>query len=256
MQKKERKERFMRYHILDNLRALNLISMIAYHLSWDMVHLFGADWGWYEGEAAYIWQQSICWIFILLSGFCWSMGNRRWRRGCEVFLGGMCVTVVTLLAVPEERVLFGVLTCLGSCMLLMIPAEKFLRKVPAKVGFLAGMGLFLVFRNINKGCLGFESMCVGNISEKWYRNLVTAYLGFPAASFYSADYFSLIPWCFLFVTGYFLYRVAAESGNLPRLEGKRVPCLGWMGKHSMLLYMLHQPVIYLVLQVCLTCILL
>ena len=56
-----------RWAALDNLRGLTLLSMIAYHACWDMVYLFGADWGWYRSAAAYVWQQSICWTFILLS---------------------------------------------------------------------------------------------------------------------------------------------------------------------------------------------
>lgn len=246
----EKRNTFMRYHTLDNLRALNLISMIAYHFSWDMVYLFGADWQWYRSEAAYIWQQSICWIFILLSGFCWSMGHRKWRRGLEVFAGGICITAVTLLFMPDERVLFGVLTCLGSCMLLMILAEEWLKRVPAKAGILVALGLFFVFRNVNEGYLGFERVRLLSLPEGWYRTLGTAYLGFPAAGFYSTDYFSILPWFFLFAAGYFLYRIVNESGKISCLQGKRVLWMEWLGQHSLLIYMLHQPVIYLVLMVC------
>ena len=53
---------------LDALRGLTLVSMIAYHACWDLVYLVHADWDWYRGTGAYIWQQSICWTFILLSG--------------------------------------------------------------------------------------------------------------------------------------------------------------------------------------------
>ena len=64
---------------LDALRGLTLVSMIAYHACWDLVYLFHADWDWYRGTGAYIWQQSICWTFILLSGFCFSLGRRPLR---------------------------------------------------------------------------------------------------------------------------------------------------------------------------------
>ena len=55
---------------LDSLRGLTLFSMIAYHLCWDLVYLRGLPWAWYNGFWAYIWQQSICCTFILLSGYC------------------------------------------------------------------------------------------------------------------------------------------------------------------------------------------
>ena len=100
---------------LDSLRGLTLVSMMAYHACWDLVYLFHADWDWYRGTGAYIWQQSICWTFILLSGFCFSLGRRPLRRGLTVFGCGWVVTLVTVLFMPEEQIWFGVLTLIGSC---------------------------------------------------------------------------------------------------------------------------------------------
>ena len=99
---------------LDALRGLTLVSMIGYHACWDLVYLFHADWDWYRGTGAYIWQQSICWTFILLSGFCFSLGRRPLRRGLTVFGCGWVVTLVTVLFMPEEQIWFGVLTLIGS----------------------------------------------------------------------------------------------------------------------------------------------
>ena len=61
-------------------------------------------------QSAYIWQQSICWTFILLSGFCIPFSRRLLRRGLEVFGAGALVMLVTNLVLPEDRVIFGVLT--------------------------------------------------------------------------------------------------------------------------------------------------
>ena len=141
---------------LDALRGLTLVSMIAYHACWDLVYLFHADWDWYRGTGAYIWQQSICWTFILLSGFCFSLGRRPLRRGLTVFGCGWVVTLVTVLFMPEEQIWFGVLTLIGSCMLLMVPLEKLLRHVPVGVGLAASAALFTLLRNVNQGTLGFE----------------------------------------------------------------------------------------------------
>ena len=89
--------RARRIAALDTLRGLMLVSMIAYHACWDLVYLFHRDWDWYRGTGAYIWQQSICWTFILLSGFCWQMGRHPLRRGLTVFGCGAAVSAVTLL---------------------------------------------------------------------------------------------------------------------------------------------------------------
>ena len=113
-----------RLHLLDTLRGITLISMIGFHGMWNLVHLFGMKAPWYRGTPGYIWQQSICWTFILLSGFCWSFSRNHLKRGLLVFGGGAVVTAVTCLLMPQNRIIFGVLTCIGSCMLLMIPVEK------------------------------------------------------------------------------------------------------------------------------------
>ena len=96
-----------RLSLLDTLRGITLMSMILYHAAWDAVYLLGIQWEWYHGTGAFIWQQSICWTFILLSGFCLPLGRHPMRRGVEVFGAGLLVTAVTVLVIPENRVVFG-----------------------------------------------------------------------------------------------------------------------------------------------------
>lgn len=234
-----------RLHLLDALRGFTLIHMIVFHGLWNLVYLFGVKADWYRGTPGYIWQQWICWTFILLSGFCWSLGRKHLKRGLLVFGGGALVSAVTLLAMPDSRILFGVLTCLGSCMLLLIPLERLLKKVSAPAGLIFSFGLFVLLRNVPDRALGFEGWVICPLPQELYRNLFTAYLGFPAPGFFSTDYFPLIPWFFLFATGYFLYRILEERDLNQRLFSKgQVPLLNWMGRHSLLIYLLHQPVLY------------
>ena len=106
----EAENKKQRYDLLDTIRGITLLSMICYHGAWDFVYLYQVKWDWYRGTGAYIWQQSICWTFIFLSGFCWSLGKRHLKRGLMVFGGGLLVTLVTILVMPDNRVVFGVLT--------------------------------------------------------------------------------------------------------------------------------------------------
>ena len=115
-----------RYHGLDTLRGVTLVSMMAYHACWDLVYIFGMDWDWYESFGAYLWQQSICWTFILLSGYCVQMGRHRLRRGLLAFGGGALVSAVTFFFMPEDLVFWGVLSLLGAAVLLTIPLEGLL----------------------------------------------------------------------------------------------------------------------------------
>lgn len=248
--------RKQRYHLLDALRGLTLISMIVYHGTWDLVYLYGVDWAWYRGIYAYVWQQSICWTFILLSGFCWSFGRQHFKRGLLVFGGGALVTIVTMLFMWEDRVIFGVLTMLGSCMLLMIPLDKLFRNRNPWIGVAVSGILFILTRNMNRGYLGFEGWELWRIPKGayrvLYRGLFETYLGFmdPDPSiFFSTDYFSLFPWFFLFLTGYFACRLTQkyklfEKERVKAVLQFNVPLLSFIGRNSLIIYMLHQPVLY------------
>ena len=234
-----------RLHLLDALRGLCLISMIGFHGMWNLVYLFGVDAPWYRGMPGYIWQQSICWTFILLSGFCWNFSRNHLKRGALVFGGGAVVSLVTCVLMPENRILFGVLTCIGSCMILMIPLEKLLKRLPAGLGLICSFGLFFLLRNCPEGSLGFERFVICDLPTSLYRNNLTAYLGFPQPGFFSTDYFSLIPWIFLFMAGYFLHRVLNEQNLNENLFAKgNVPVLNWIGRYSLIVYLLHQPILY------------
>lgn len=234
-----------RLHLLDAIRGFTLIHMIAFHGMWNLVYLFGVHASWYTATPGYVWQQFICWTFILLSGFCWSMSHSHVRRGLLVFGGGVVVSLITCLLMPQNRILFGILTCLGSCILLMQPLEKLLKRIPAEVGAVLNFGVFLLLRNCPAGTLGFEKLVICDLPDWLYRGYLTAYLGFPHPAFFSTDYFPLLPWFFLFVTGYFLFRTTSCRGWNETLFAKGpFPLLNWLGRNSLLVYLLHQPVLY------------
>lgn len=233
-----------RYYALDGIRGLALLNMITYHAVWDLVYLFDINLQWYQSEGAYIWQQCICWTFIFLSGFCEPLGKKKLKRGIIIFSLGFLIVVTTLIALPQNRVRFGVLTLIGSCMLLMIPAEKVLQKCRPLHGLIFSIALFLLTKNINQGYLGFANWNMLLLPDNWYHNFVSTYLGFPMPGFHSTDYFSLLPWVFLYTAGYFTHRFFAHYNLLSHLESSKVKSLEWFGRHSLGLYMIHQPLLY------------
>ena len=268
------KKKSERLALLDSLRGLTLVSMILYHACWDAVYMLGADWPWYGSRAAYIWQQSICWTFILLSGFCIPFSSKLLKRGLTVFGAGALVMAVTCLLLPEDRVVFGVLTLIGSCMLLMIPLRKVLdgdisgksassgfgvQKVSgasrAAILFAIFAVLFVLFKDVNYGEIGTGMLhrivpaipkLAISLPKGLYANLVTAYFGFPPADFYSTDYFSLLPWTLLYLCGYELHWIFKAAGVLDApIMKKEIKPLAFMGRHSLFIYLLHQPILYL-----------
>lgn len=189
-----------RYALLDELRGLDLVSMMLYHACWDMMFLFGIWMDWYAGMPGRLWQQTICWVFILLSGFCVPLGHRTLKRGAQVFAAGALVTVVTLVFMPEDRVVFGVLTFLGSAMLLTGVLEPLLKKIPPAAGLAVSAVLFALTYHLDERWLGFGGLRLA-LPDAWYANYFTAFFGFLPFDFYSTDYFALLPWLFLFWAG-------------------------------------------------------
>lgn len=231
-----------RLPLIDGLRGLLLLGMAGFHALWDLEFLFGAvdlsSWEW----ALHLWQQSVCWAFIFLSGFCWSLGRHGLRRGALVFLWGAAIMGATAWYDPDNAIYFGILTLLGSSMVLLVPLHPVLRRAPPAAGCTAAFLLFLASRHAAAGYLGWPAMALV-LPDEWYRNHVTAFLGFPGEGFHSPDYFPLVPWFFLFLSGYFFYYLCANKGFLSCLAHPAPRWLTLPGRHSLLFYLVHQPVL-------------
>ncbi len=238
-----------RLGLIDSLRGLTAVSMIAYHFCWDMVYLAGFGWDWYTSPAAFVWQQSICWSFILISGFCTGFSSRLLRRGTLVFIMGGIITLVTWLLMPSSIVIFGILTFMGSAMIITWAVRKFLpaaaRLDPGVVMLLSAV-FFLLFRGVNYGYAGILGHPLFVFPKSLYTDLFSTYLGFTAADFFSTDYFSILPWIFLYSTGIGLYGTALNTGFLekPFLRIK-IPLLYHIGRYALPVYMVHQALLYL-----------
>ena len=97
------------YGLLDTVRGVCILSMVAYHGMYDLVDIFGLPSAWYTGLPGYIWQQSICWTFILLSGMCWQLSRRHVKRGLLLVGCGAAITLITWLVMPSQRILLSLI---------------------------------------------------------------------------------------------------------------------------------------------------
>lgn len=53
-----------RYHLLDGIRGIALLSIIAYHGMYDLVELYGVPADWFWKTPGYLWQQGSCYIYL------------------------------------------------------------------------------------------------------------------------------------------------------------------------------------------------
>lgn len=234
-------EKPSRYHLLDTVRGVCLISMAAYHGMYDLVDIFRLPAPWYNDWPGYLWQQSICWTFIFLSGMCWRLSHRHLKRGLLLVGCAWVITAATWLIMPSQLILYGVLNLLGLSALLMIPLDKLFRKLPAWTGFFGALALFFLTRNVPRGSLGFESLALCPLPQVLYSTDVTAVLGFHSPEFYSTDYFPLVPWFFLYCAGYFLWGILTQSRQAKEFLSLGARPLSFLGRHSLVIYLVHQP---------------
>ena len=213
---------------LDALRGLCILGMVAVHLVFDLQIPTGKAFAFVQNWGGV--------LFFLLSGLCATLGSRPVRRGAMVLGAGLLCTAVTLAGralgmLPDYMVIrFGVLHCLGACMLLW----PVFRKLP--VWLLAALGTGF-------GVLGiYLTQCV-MVEFSGF-----AWLGLLYPSYSSADYFPLLPYLGFFLLGAVLGRLlyAKKKSLLPQWETIWVfRALRWCGRHSLILYLLHQPLLML-----------
>lgn len=242
-----------RLNRVDELRGFTLISMILYHFMWDLKYIALLNMEWYTGPFGYVWQKSICISFIFISGFCFSMGKNRIKRSALIFVCGALISAVTLILMPENRIIFGILTFIGSAGFITFIIDKLHTKLESKLEastlnitmIIGSLLLFIVFFNVNNGYIYVPSRL--DLPKYLYKGYVETYLGFPAPSFFSTDYFSIFPWIFLYLVGYYSQRVICRSDIIISfLKKDKFHFISEIGRKSLIIYMLHQPVLYMI----------
>lgn len=232
-----------RYNLIDVIRALAIISMVAYHLCYDIFVVFGVDTGFDQQPLVILWERTICFSFIIVSGVALNFSRHPYRRGIIVNLCGIAVTVTTLLFQPSQQVWFGILNLIGCGMLITAALRKLFDRLHPAVGMTLSMAAFALTYGLPSRYIGFFSIPFTDLPPALYFSKYLAPLGLMSDDFFSADYFPLIPWLFLFIFGYFLWRYITLRGYV-KLFYFNIPALSFIGRHSLIIYMAHQPIIY------------
>ena len=233
---------------LDALRGLALVNMVAYHALYDWVYVFGLPCAWYDISApgCHIWQQYICWSFLLIAGFSFTLSRAPLKNGLLTLGCAAVLTVVTAVFLPGQAIWFGVLHLTGCALVLTALLRPVWQRIPPAAGLAVSAAAFALLNQLPSGWLGFEGLRLVRLPAALYRPN-WFWLGLPDLSrFSSADYFPLLPWLFLFCCGYFIARLCGRerlrAAAAPPPAALRGLCCA--GRHTLLLYMLHQPVVY------------
>ena len=126
----------VRYSLIDAIRAVAVVNMVAFHLCYNIFAVFGVWTDFPVSTPVVIWERFICCTVIIVSGVSLNFSKHGYRRGLIVSLCGIVVTLVTIRFMPEQTILYGVLTFLGAAMLLTFALRKALSRIPPIVGMI------------------------------------------------------------------------------------------------------------------------
>jgi len=228
-----------RFWEIDSLRGIAVIMMIIFHLLFDLAFFtrfnFNVDSGFWLFFA-----RATASIFIFLVGVSLTIsysraekqGKSRFskylKRGLKIFSWGLAITLITWIFFRQEFIIFGVLHFIGLSIIFAYPFIKYKwRNLVAGV-FIIALGIYL-----SKITFSFS----------WLM-----WLGFVPKYLYTLDYFPLLPWFGVILIGLFagniLYRKNSRAFKIADLsKNYAARAFGWLGRHSLFIYLLHQPVL-------------
>ena len=239
-----------RIHLMDELRGFAVFCMVFYHGFYTLAFLMGQSWGEWLYRFFMPAEPWFAGLFIFIAGISSNLTHSNLVRGVKLLGVALLVTLATAIAVPDELIVFGILHFLSVCMIAFGLLQLLRRRLgrteepPFRLWPVVVCAvLFIVTRYLASGYLHIPFVLRVFLPSGWYQAWL-APLGLPGPGFSSADYFPLLPWCFVFAAGTVVGRLA-KAGKFPAWTyPSRVPFFSFLGRHALLIYVLHQPVIY------------
>ncbi len=229
-----------RLPIIDIARGVAIVAMAIYHLCWDLSYYgfipvdVGFDPGWV------LFARSILFSFMFLVGVGLVLGHGDgvrwrsfWRRTLFVAGGALLITLGTWLTFPESFVYFGVLHAIALFSVLALP---FLFTPIWLTGLVSAVIVLLHFV--------YRDALFNAVPLSW--------IGFWEVPPLTNDLVPVFPWLGVVLGGIVVARLVRGSRAEARLAaiqpGNRgAEVLGWMGRWSLIIYLVHQPLLLAVI---------
>lgn len=234
-----------RIHLMDELRGLSILLMVAHHFLYSLGYVFKVPFGrvWFNNFA--VLTPWFAGLFILMCGISCHLSRSNWRRGTVLAVFAVGLSAVLAVFLPSEMIWFGILHCLAVCILLYAALSPLLRRIPWWIGLSVCVLLFVLTYHVpffEGGYFGFSRALSVNVPWQWADTVWGFALGFSLSP--GSDYFPLLPWLFLFLAGSFLGSLAAHDKFPAFFYRPHCPALAFVGRHTVWVYLAHQPLIF------------
>ena len=224
-----------RIDAIDTLRGVAICLMIVYHFSYDLRAYgvtssdFGHDPFWLSLRALIVSAfMSLVGVSLVLAERAHATRRHFWRRIAVIAACALVVTLASSLAFRQTFIYFGILHAIAVSSVLVAPLVRRPRAALA---------------------IGVAVVAAGLVwSNPWFDARPLSWIGFVTTKPATEDYVPLAPWAGVvaigIAVGHWLARhplhALARLGRAPRW-------LQWLGRHSLLVYMIHQPLLLAVL---------
>lgn len=217
---------------IDNLRGLAILAMVAFHFSFDLRHFGFTTADFYRDPFWLHARTAILSSFLFLAGVSFVLAQstaygraRFWRQVVRVAGAAVLVSAASAIVFPQRFIWFGVLHAIAVSLLLLRPLAQ-------RPWLALGLGMAVIV--------------AGNVwTSPWFDGRTWGWVGFMTAKPSTEDYVPLFPW-----TGVMLLGMAAGHA-LRRHDFRwlaavaRLPApVGMLGRHSLAIYLVHQPVLF------------
>lgn len=228
----------------DAWRGFSVISMVLFHLCYDLRFLSGIRLGWFAPPFQDIWRASISWSFIFIAGCMCAHSRDNLRRSGVYAAFALAIFAATSFASVDTPISFGVIYCMAACTFCEWVLER-LRMRPR--GYVMAALLFLVFLlilRVPEGTVGLGSLSL-RVPRSLYSTELLSWLGFPRPHFASGDYYPLLPYLALYLAGASCSMRWSDRGYPSWAYRSLAPALEFVGRHALLVYVIHQPILLL-----------
>jgi len=233
-----------RFWEIDALRGIAIVMMIIFHFFLDL-SLSGR----YSIDIhSVFWRDfaiTVATTFIFIVGASLTISYSRLKqksfiaylkRGLKIFSWGLLITILTWLFLRERFIIFGILHFIGIAIILAYPFVKFINPVLNII-----FGVVIIFLGTIVSILRFNFPYL-------------LWLGFIPSNFHSLDYFPILPWFGIILIGISFGKIFYLDGkriiNIPDLSKfKAVKVFSFLGRHSLFIYLIHQPIMIALLYI-------
>ena len=226
-----------RIEMLDILRGVALLAMAVYHFTWDLEFFGYVARGLAEQGGWRLFARGIASRFLFLVGVGLVLAHGhgiRWRpfvrRFAQVAAGAGIITLATYLATPQGFVFFGILHQIAVASLIGLVALR----LPFVATLALGVAVILLPQFIQTDLT----------NPIWL-----AWIGLSAQPPMSNDFVPVFPWTGAVLVGIAFAQAANRFGLWSRLASwnerlSRLQPLARLGRHSLLFYLVHQPLLF------------